>query len=115
VEGHLFHALDAETDSEIASQLRATITTLLSTGAPTQPSYWLKVRMICRRQAYPLEALPSFNSSLRDPTVAPCCAKHIIRTDGKSFSHASAFEQHDDMILNACMCRRVLEMRQFTP
>ena len=43
VEGRLFDALDAETDTEIASQLRATLATLLSTGAPAQPSYWLQV------------------------------------------------------------------------
>ena len=46
VEGRLFDALDAETDTEIASQLRATLTTLLGAGAPTQPSYWLQVHAL---------------------------------------------------------------------
>ena len=44
IEGRLFDALDAETDTEIASQLRATLATLLAMGAPSQPSYWLQVR-----------------------------------------------------------------------
>ena len=53
MEPSLFRALDAETDGEIAGQLRATLRTLLRTGVPSQPSYWLEVR---------LSALCKFNS-----------------------------------------------------
>ncbi|CAL8466413.1 g5949 [Coccomyxa elongata] len=43
MEGSLFRALDAETDGEIAEQLRATLRTLLRNGVPCEPSYWLEV------------------------------------------------------------------------
>ena len=48
MEVRLFEALDAETDSEIASQLRATLRTLLQAGTPSEPSHWLQV---CSRVA----------------------------------------------------------------
>ena len=41
VEGILLVALDRETDVSIASQLQATLRTLLAAGAPTQPAHWL--------------------------------------------------------------------------
>lgn len=44
MEGSLFRALDAETDGEIAEQLRATLRTLLRNGVPCETSYWLEVR-----------------------------------------------------------------------
>ena len=50
MEPSLFRALDAETDGEIAGQLRATLRTLLRTGVPSQPSYWLEVRLSASMQ-----------------------------------------------------------------
>ena len=44
VEGRLFAALDAETDADIARQLRASLATLLRAGAPSHPSRWLQAR-----------------------------------------------------------------------
>ncbi|GFR48876.1 hypothetical protein Agub_g10725 [Astrephomene gubernaculifera] len=39
----LFAALDRETDTQITSQLRATLTTILTASASTQPSFWLSL------------------------------------------------------------------------
>eukprot|EP00884_Botryococcus_braunii_P001693 jgi/Botrbrau1/11524/Bobra.0393s0003.2 len=43
LESRLFAALDSETDSAIAGQLKATLRTLLWAGCPSCPAYWLKV------------------------------------------------------------------------
>lgn len=43
MESRLFAALDSETDSAIARQLKATLKTLLWEGCPSCPSYWLKI------------------------------------------------------------------------
>lgn len=43
IEVALYTALDNETDSRIAGQVKATLRTLLHAGAPSQPSRWLRV------------------------------------------------------------------------
>lgn len=43
VEATLFAALDGEPDTGVASQLHATLRTLLATGAPTRPAHYLAV------------------------------------------------------------------------
>jgi hypothetical protein len=43
IESSLLAALDGESESSTASQLRSTLTALLAASAPRQPGYWLKL------------------------------------------------------------------------
>jgi len=43
VESHLLAALDAESDAQIADQLRSVLAILLAAGAPAAPGYWLRL------------------------------------------------------------------------